>query len=156
MTSTQFSEFWNPSPLVCILARFIVLKSRNLPYYVCIWVTPSPSLCRHHLSMTPCNTWRGFNSPKFFPSGSSASACPAWISPSFPPCRLWPRVISEEVCSLLCVSGRRRNRRNPKHLFECLEPIRILNQVILTILSNLYLWNVVISVINLNWKSVMI
>ena len=29
-------------PLVCILARFIVLKSRNLPNCVCIWVTPSP------------------------------------------------------------------------------------------------------------------
>ena len=42
MTSTQFSRFWTPSPLICILARSIVLNSCNLPYYVCIWATPSP------------------------------------------------------------------------------------------------------------------
>ena len=33
MSSKQFLGFWTPSPLVCILARFIVLKSCNLPYY---------------------------------------------------------------------------------------------------------------------------
>ena len=45
--------FWTPSPLVSILARFIVPNSRNLPHYVCIWVPPLPSLCRRHLSMAP-------------------------------------------------------------------------------------------------------
>ena len=49
---TVFGVF-DPLPLVCILARFIVLESRNLPYYVCIWVTPSPSQSRRHLSMAP-------------------------------------------------------------------------------------------------------
>ena len=34
-----------PGPrLVCILARSIVLNPCNLPYYVCIWVTPLPPL----------------------------------------------------------------------------------------------------------------
>ena len=42
MTSTQFSGFWNPSPPVYILARSIVLNPRNLPYYVCILLTPLP------------------------------------------------------------------------------------------------------------------
>ena len=36
ITTTQFSVFWIPSPLVCILARFIILKSCNLPYYIYI------------------------------------------------------------------------------------------------------------------------
>ena len=48
---TVFGIF-DPLPLVCILARFIVLTSRNLPYYICIWVTPSPQ-SRRHLSMAP-------------------------------------------------------------------------------------------------------
>ena len=26
------------------LANYVVLNSRNLPHYVCIWVTPSPPL----------------------------------------------------------------------------------------------------------------
>ena len=56
MTSTQFSGFWTPSPLVCILARSIVLNPRNLPYYICIWVTPPPSQCRRHLGMAPYST----------------------------------------------------------------------------------------------------
>ena len=30
------------SPLVCISARLKVLNPRNLPYYVCIWVSPPP------------------------------------------------------------------------------------------------------------------
>ena len=38
---TIFRIFDPLSPLFCILARFI-LSPRNLPYYVCIWVTPSP------------------------------------------------------------------------------------------------------------------
>ena len=33
-------QILDPLPLVCILAQFIVLNPRNLPYYVCIWVTP--------------------------------------------------------------------------------------------------------------------
>ena len=51
----SFFLFWTPSPLVSILARFIVPNSRNLPHYVCIWVPPLPSLCRRHLSMAPYN-----------------------------------------------------------------------------------------------------
>ena len=54
MTSTQFSEFWTPSPLVYILIRSIRLNPRNLPYYVCISLTPPlPPPCRRHLSMAP-------------------------------------------------------------------------------------------------------
>ena len=55
MTATQFLGFWTPSPLVGILARYLVLNPRNLPYYVCIWATlPLLSVkCRHHLSMAP-------------------------------------------------------------------------------------------------------
>ena len=29
-------------PLICILARYLVVNPRNLPYYFCIWVPPSP------------------------------------------------------------------------------------------------------------------
>ena len=44
MTSANFLGFWTPSPLVSILDQSIVLKSRNLPYYVRFWITPpSPS-----------------------------------------------------------------------------------------------------------------
>ena len=53
MTSTQFSGFWTPSPLVYILARSISLNPRNLPHYVCILLTPLPHQCRRHLSMAP-------------------------------------------------------------------------------------------------------
>ena len=51
----NFRDFWPPPPLlVCILDQFIVLNSRNLPYYICFWGTPlSPSHCRHHLYMPP-------------------------------------------------------------------------------------------------------
>ena len=42
MTSAKISGFLTPSlPLVSILDQSIVLKSRNLPYCVRIWVTPS-------------------------------------------------------------------------------------------------------------------
>ena len=37
MKSKQFLGFWD---YVYILDIFIVLNPRNLPYYVCIWVTP--------------------------------------------------------------------------------------------------------------------
>ena len=37
-----------PLPHVCILGRSIILKSRNLPYYICIWGTLSPSSCSRH------------------------------------------------------------------------------------------------------------
>ena len=48
----NFRDFGTPSlPLVYILVRFMVLKSRNLPHYVRIWVALSPSQCRRHLSM---------------------------------------------------------------------------------------------------------
>ena len=58
MTSTQFSGFWTPSPLVYILARSIRLNPCNLPYYVCISLTPLPPQCRRHLSMAPKqNLW---------------------------------------------------------------------------------------------------
>ena len=49
----NFSEFWTPSPLVCILARFIVINPRNLPYYVCIWVTPYLLSVQTSLIMAP-------------------------------------------------------------------------------------------------------
>ena len=48
-----FFRILDPSILVCIMARSTVLKSRNYPYYACIWVTPSPSQCGYHLSMAP-------------------------------------------------------------------------------------------------------
>ena len=61
MTSTQFLGYRTPSPLVCILARSLVLNSRNLPYYICIWLTPPPPpQCRHHISMAP-NQWQRAN-----------------------------------------------------------------------------------------------
>ena len=41
MTSAKFSGFLTPSALVSILDQSIVLKSRNLPYCVRIWATPS-------------------------------------------------------------------------------------------------------------------
>ena len=37
----NFRDFGHPPPLVCTLARSIVLNPRNLRYYVCIWATPS-------------------------------------------------------------------------------------------------------------------
>ena len=51
MTSEKFSGFQTPSPLVCILARLILLNPRNLPYYVCVWIPPSP--CRRHFKYGP-------------------------------------------------------------------------------------------------------
>ena len=42
MTSAAFSGFLTPSPLVCTLDQFIVLNSRNLPYYICFWGAPLP------------------------------------------------------------------------------------------------------------------
>jgi len=50
----NFRDFGPPPPLVYILARSIRLNPRNLPYYVCILLTPpSPPLCRRHLCMAP-------------------------------------------------------------------------------------------------------
>ena len=40
--SQIFGIFDPPSPLVSILGQYIVLKSRNLPYCISIWVTPLP------------------------------------------------------------------------------------------------------------------
>ena len=40
-------------PLVYILARSIRQNPRDLPYYVCILLTPIPPQCRRHLSMAP-------------------------------------------------------------------------------------------------------
>ena len=53
MTSTQFSGFWTPSPLVHILARSITVNPRNLPYYVCFWANPPPPWCGRPLCMVP-------------------------------------------------------------------------------------------------------
>ena len=39
-----FFGILDPSPLVYILARSIVLNPRNLPYYVCISLTPPSPL----------------------------------------------------------------------------------------------------------------
>ena len=38
--------FSDPSPLVRILTRYIVLNPHNLPYYVCFWANPPPPLVR--------------------------------------------------------------------------------------------------------------
>ena len=63
MTSAKILGFLTPPPLVCILDQFIVLNSRNLPYYICFWGTPlPPSHCRHHMYMPPDTSIR--------PSGS--------------------------------------------------------------------------------------
>ena len=57
MTSTQFSGYWIPPPcLHC--GQIHGTKSRNLPYYVCIWVTPSQ--CRRHFSIAPYVILKGW------------------------------------------------------------------------------------------------
>ena len=44
-TSAKSSGFLTPPPLVHNLTRLMVLKSRNLPYYVCLWANlPPPSV----------------------------------------------------------------------------------------------------------------
>ena len=40
----RLHNFWDFGDLFCILARSLVLNPRNLPYYVCIRVTPIPPL----------------------------------------------------------------------------------------------------------------
>ena len=42
MTSATFSDFLTPSPLVRIWNWFVVLNSRNLPYYICFSMTHLP------------------------------------------------------------------------------------------------------------------
>ena len=43
------SPYRAPAPL----ARSIRLNPRNLPYYICISLTPLPPQCRGHLNMAP-------------------------------------------------------------------------------------------------------
>ena len=50
MISTKFLQNFRdfgPVPLVCNFAKIIVLNPPNFPYYVCIWVPPSPCTRRH-------------------------------------------------------------------------------------------------------------
>ena len=58
MTSAEFSGFWTHSPpLVSILGQSIVLISRNLPYCIRIWVTPSLPLSADVICERPLNAW---------------------------------------------------------------------------------------------------
>ena len=44
ITSAKFSGFLTPFPLAWIKDQFIVLNSRNLPFYICFRGTPFPPL----------------------------------------------------------------------------------------------------------------
>ena len=46
MTSSKFSGFWTPSPLVWIWDWSTVLNSRNLTYYIFFWANPPPPSVR--------------------------------------------------------------------------------------------------------------
>ena len=50
MTSAKFSDFWTPSPLVCIFTQPPLLSLLTASAF---GVPPPPSLCRHHIYMPP-------------------------------------------------------------------------------------------------------
>ena len=53
----NFHDFWPPPPIVCILDQFIVLNSRNHPYYICFWGTPFPPPTADVICTCPLTGW---------------------------------------------------------------------------------------------------